>query len=384
MVPTQSMDYWPGTAQHLSFHDVQIVNAMYKCKEKCANVDCPKGAFVGKNCECFCQGPIKDPVQRCNHPKVFCEAPDIDLDIYYVFSEDRKALLRVLSGTSYPDGTVLIVEDQRCSKHETGNFTCKNGRWVGNVNCKPDRCVYNTSRYDFTPSITADERTEYVNSGTIVHVKCVSPNAIPGYDSECTDSLWIPELPNCDAALKCPDVSYIADGISHQVIWKNPENTYQSVIRYGCDVARLSVGKKGLDVIFLMDTSSSFGPASLELAKEFTKMIVNIYGVSASADGGNGTRFALITFDHFANLFFNLDDSTVRSVDAVIKKINEIKSTDGGKCLINALDLAHDKIYFRKLHRDVAREVPDTNRAVFILTDSAIDTCPKTIHFIRR
>ncbi|KAH3892706.1 hypothetical protein DPMN_016831 [Dreissena polymorpha] len=56
-----------GDAQHPSFHDVQIVNAMYKCSEKCPHVECPKGAFVGKKCECFCQGPLNDPVQRCNN-----------------------------------------------------------------------------------------------------------------------------------------------------------------------------------------------------------------------------------------------------------------------------------------------------------------------------
>ncbi|KAH3795253.1 hypothetical protein DPMN_148801 [Dreissena polymorpha] len=56
-----------GEAQHLSFHDVHTVNAMYKCSEKCAHVECPKGAFVGKTCECFCQGPLKDPVERCNN-----------------------------------------------------------------------------------------------------------------------------------------------------------------------------------------------------------------------------------------------------------------------------------------------------------------------------
>ncbi|KAH3796709.1 hypothetical protein DPMN_150278 [Dreissena polymorpha] len=38
--------------------------------ERCAIEECPQGAFVGKNCECFCQGPPKDPVQRCTrNPK---------------------------------------------------------------------------------------------------------------------------------------------------------------------------------------------------------------------------------------------------------------------------------------------------------------------------
>ncbi|KAH3796582.1 uncharacterized protein LOC127838782 isoform X1 [Dreissena polymorpha] len=192
-----------GEAELLSFHDVQIVNAMYKCKEKCAHVECPKGAFVGKNCECFCQGPPEDPVQRCKHPKnmalLFCEPPAIDLATYFVYSIGKVELVD-LSGTQYPDGTVLIVENPRCSKH--GNYTCQDGKWVDNINCKPDRCVYNTSRYDFKPNITADGQsgtTDYVNNGTHVHVKCRAPKRTQGYDSECRDSIWVPELPNCDA-----------------------------------------------------------------------------------------------------------------------------------------------------------------------------------------
>ncbi|XP_052223885.1 uncharacterized protein LOC127839534 [Dreissena polymorpha] len=194
-----------GEAQHLSFHDVQIVNAMYKCSEKCTNVECPKGAFVGKNCECFCQGPLKEPVRRCND--VFCEAPDIDLSKIGVYSIESVELTN-LSGIRYPDGIVLIVENPRCSENGTGTYTCQSGQWVVDVNCKPDRCVYNTSRYDFKPNITAngyDQTTGYVNSGTIVHVECIEPKGIPGipgYNSTCTDSIWVPELPNCDAEVR--------------------------------------------------------------------------------------------------------------------------------------------------------------------------------------
>ncbi|KAH3795441.1 hypothetical protein DPMN_148992 [Dreissena polymorpha] len=191
-----------GEAQHLSFHDVQIVNAMYKCSEKCTNVECPKDAFVGKNCECFCQGPLKEPVRRCND--VFCKAPDIDLSKNGVYSSEYE-ILKNLSGMRYPDGTVLNVENPRCSENGTDTYTCQSDQWVVDVNCKPDRCVYNTSRYDFKPNITAngyDQTPDYVNSGTIVHAECIEPKGIQGYNSTCTDSNWVPELPNCDAEVR--------------------------------------------------------------------------------------------------------------------------------------------------------------------------------------
>ncbi|XP_052222794.1 complement C2-like isoform X2 [Dreissena polymorpha] len=134
---------------------------------------------------------------------------------------------------------------------------------------------------------------------------------------------------------------------------------------------RLSVGKRGLDVIVILDTSASIGHVSLELAKNFTKIIVKIFGVSASADGGgNGTRFAFITFDHTASLVFNLNDPTLRSVDAVIQKINQIKNTGGGTSLIAAIDMAVRDVYLELIRKDVHRGGADTNRAVFILTDA--------------
>ncbi|XP_052220115.1 uncharacterized protein LOC127837233 [Dreissena polymorpha] len=191
-----------GEAKHLSFHDVQIVSAMYKCEERCANKVCPQGGFVGKNCECFCQGSPEDPVQQCIKPRMFCKPPPIDLDTYFVYPIGKKVVLMGLSGTQYPDGTVLIVENHRCSKQGTGNYTCQDGKWVDNINCKPDRCVYDTIRYEFEPNITAHGLgpiAEYVNTGTHVHVECRAPKRTQGYDSECRDSIWVPELPNCDA-----------------------------------------------------------------------------------------------------------------------------------------------------------------------------------------
>ncbi|XP_052224040.1 uncharacterized protein LOC127839696 [Dreissena polymorpha] len=204
-----------GEAQHLSFHDVQIVNAMYKCKEKCAHVECPKGAFVGKNCECFCQGLPEDPVQRCNNARMFCAAPDIDLSTYRV--SNKKTKMDELSGTRHPNGTVLTVLDLRCSERGTGNYTCQDGQWVAKVNCTQDRCVYDRTRYVFKPNIPAAEvgrTTEYVNSGTLVHVECRASKGTQGYDSECRDSRWVPALQNCDAVVcDAPDIDLFTHSV---------------------------------------------------------------------------------------------------------------------------------------------------------------------------
>ncbi|KAH3792790.1 mucin-5AC-like [Dreissena polymorpha] len=144
----------------------------------------------------------KESIEITNQTRilsVFCEAPDIDLSIHWVFN--NKTQMDDLSDTWHPDGTVLTVVDPRCSHRGTGDYTCHKGQWVANANCNPDRCVYDRTRYVFKPNITADRFgriTEYVNSGTFVHVECIAPKGIPSYDSKCTDSIWYPALPNCD------------------------------------------------------------------------------------------------------------------------------------------------------------------------------------------
>ena len=51
-------------------------------------------------------------------------------------------------------------------------------------------------------------------------------------------------------------------------------------------LAKLAVGKSGLDIIFALDVSSSIGKKSLETAKDFIKLLVKTFGVSKHADGG--------------------------------------------------------------------------------------------------
>ncbi|KAH3796716.1 hypothetical protein DPMN_150286 [Dreissena polymorpha] len=145
---------------------------------------------------------IKETIETSTQngiPSVFCENPDIDFSIHWVFNNKTK--MDDLSGTRHPDGTVLTVVDPRCSYRGTGSYTCHEGQWVANANCNPDRCVYDRTRYVFTPNITADgfgRTTEYVNSGTFIHVECVASKGIRSYDAKCKDSLWDPMLPNCD------------------------------------------------------------------------------------------------------------------------------------------------------------------------------------------
>ncbi|KAH3796379.1 uncharacterized protein LOC127839140 [Dreissena polymorpha] len=145
---------------------------------------------------------IKETIETTTQngiPSVFCENPDIDFSIHWLINNKTK--MDDLSGTRHPKGTVLTVVDPRCSYRGTGSYTCHEGQWVANANCNPDRCVYDRTRYVFTPNITADgfgRTTEYVNSGTFVHAECIASKGISSYDSTCRDLRWDPALPNCD------------------------------------------------------------------------------------------------------------------------------------------------------------------------------------------
>ena len=55
-----------GQREALSFLDIQMANAAYKCSEKCAKkVRCENGGFLNHECKCFCPDGLTGP---------FCEA----------------------------------------------------------------------------------------------------------------------------------------------------------------------------------------------------------------------------------------------------------------------------------------------------------------------
>ncbi|KAK6960977.1 zinc metalloproteinase nas-13 [Biomphalaria glabrata] len=51
-----------GNREGLSFNDIKLANLMYKCHDRCGNIQCPQQGFVGKDCRCWCPG---SPVQLC-------------------------------------------------------------------------------------------------------------------------------------------------------------------------------------------------------------------------------------------------------------------------------------------------------------------------------
>ncbi|KAH3792423.1 hypothetical protein DPMN_145919 [Dreissena polymorpha] len=181
-------------------------NAYFDKRGMTSTVTCVDGEWTSADVICVnsttVRSEIKETIETTTKngiPSAFCEAPDIDFSITWVFNNMTK--MDDISGTRHLDGTVLTVVDPRCSHRGTGNYTCHEGQWVANAHCNPDRCVYDRTRYVFKPNITADgldRTTEYVNSGTFVHVECAAPNGIPGYDSTCQDLRWDPALPNCD------------------------------------------------------------------------------------------------------------------------------------------------------------------------------------------
>ncbi|WAR30405.1 hypothetical protein MAR_032947 [Mya arenaria] len=93
------------------------------CKAKI----CPENAFMGKDCRCYCKGPARDPIRRCD-AVVSCDTPAIDMSVYSVYTANSEEI-DSLEGKLYPDGTVLRLFDYMCVDSTVGNFTCVGGVW---------------------------------------------------------------------------------------------------------------------------------------------------------------------------------------------------------------------------------------------------------------
>ncbi|WAR30221.1 CO2-like protein [Mya arenaria] len=164
-----------------------------------------------------------------------------------------------------------------------------------------------------------------------------------------TSQIWSGEIPICRSNMNAAD---IANNMKETFIDKYAGSTSTSE---SGPQGRLSIGKRGLDIIIAVDTSSSIGTESLKIAKRFMEVLVKIFGVSSNKAGGqNGTRFAIVTFASTATVHLQIDDKLVRTVNSTIDKINEIQITGGGTSISRS-----------------NRKGQETNRAVFLITDAS-------------
>ncbi|XP_052220537.1 uncharacterized protein LOC127837453 [Dreissena polymorpha] len=150
-----------------------IVNAMYNCSGNCQHKICPERGFLTDSCVCFCPSPKNETWITC--PGESCQTPVIDTIVYTVYNEDLTDTYveEELSGIEFPNGSVLRVEDNRCSSNvdRFRNYTCKDGRWLSSLNeCKKEVCRL---PFELEPNLTLFDLREgtYISDTTQGDIK---------------------------------------------------------------------------------------------------------------------------------------------------------------------------------------------------------------------
>jgi len=92
----------------------------------------------------------------------------------------------------------------------------------------------------------------------------------------------------------------------------------------------------GLDIIFMIDSSSSIGKDKFPLALKFTEFLIEKFGVDY---GPGGTRIAAITYNTRADLVYNLGDPRVDTVANAKAVTSSITYLGGGTATRSALVL---------------------------------------------
>lgn len=179
-------------------------------------------------------------------------------------------------------------------------------------------------------------------------------------------NIWSGEQPICRSMKTISDMASLIEDKMISKLSSATASSEDSSVQ-----SKLAVGKSGLDIVLALDISSSIGEKSLNIAKDFIKLLVNRFNVSSHSDGGtNETRVALVTFSSKAEIVFNLNDEMVRSPEAVYEQIDAIKHGEGGGTnFVSLLTKIYNNIYFLIIDEDEERKKGAT-RAIFILTDA--------------
>lgn len=117
----------------------------------------------------------------------------------------------------------------------------------------------------------------------------------------------------------------------------------------------------GLELVLLIDRSSSVDPVHLEDAKHFVKFLLRRFGVKNGDHNKAGTRAAVLTFGTEVQMVFNVDNENITGPDAANQVVDTIQPNGGGTNMEGALT----KVIIKVAHK----LRPKAKRALFLMTD---------------
>ncbi|XP_023242199.1 uncharacterized protein LOC111640420 [Centruroides sculpturatus] len=149
----------------------------------------------------------------------------------------------------------------------------------------------------------------------------------------------------------------VAERLKNQFITKVGEYTSDSTAR----AIGVEITKIGLELIFLIDRSSSIDPIDFKKGIEFAKFLVDEFGAENGINNNVGTRVAFITFGDTADIVVNVNDEKIKNKEDAKNILDGLMPEGGGTAMTFALD--------KVIGNCVTLLRQKAKRAIFLLTD---------------
>ncbi|XP_066294922.1 uncharacterized protein [Branchiostoma lanceolatum] len=266
----------------------------------------------------------------------------------------------------------VLVEGQRAS------FTCEEGYRLYGPQML--RCVQGSwrGRPPFCRKYTVCPDPEHPENGRR-RVTNLRPGGQVFYFCDRGHDLIGPRLRRCQASGRWSGISAtcqapqtlqeVAASLKEDFVDRIKSFTNSS--RGRNSLGRLSRGSAGLDLVFALDKSSSIDAVDFNRAIQFTRSIINEFGVT-NREGG--TQVALVTFGSQAQLEWNLGQ--LDSKRKVLHQLRQLQPEGGGTALTDALQTVLNDVL------PVTRV--GAKRALFIITDGKSNVGASPGVFARR
>lgn len=262
-----------------------------------------------------------------------------------------------------PNGKINVLKDKRirfsCDEgfHLSGPpiLRCYEGNWSSSVmpkcrlpvnSCKPPEPISHGHIWGDSWKV----------GNEILYICDPGYRLLGSQKRECLRSRhWSGIAPFCQE--KNEPLTNIAGRIKNQFIDKVNEYSTDSVSR----AIGIEIRKIGLEMILLIDRSSSIDPIDFKIGIEFAKFLIDEFGAQHRIDNKFGTRVAFITFGDKAEIVVNVNDERIKHKEDAKNILDSLMPEGGGTAITDALSVIPGRVipFLR----------PKAKRVIFLLTD---------------
>uniref|UniRef100_A0A1W7RA24 C3/C5 convertase n=1 Tax=Hadrurus spadix TaxID=141984 RepID=A0A1W7RA24_9SCOR len=231
---------------------------------------------------------------------------------------------------------------------------CNRGRWDNIIKpkCIPPLYSCNPPEPISNGIIIGNER---LDGSRILYICDQGYELLGSRERTCKYGYWSPDTPSCED--KYEPLKSMATRFKHHVI--------DEVGSYSSNSHGRSIGsdikEKGLELLLLIDRSSSIDPVDFKKGINFVKVLIDEFGVDNSIDAeSTGTRIAVITFGDTAKLVIKPNDASIKTKHDAYGRLDALQPGGGGTAMHQA---------FATLITIIPLLRPKAKKAVFLITD---------------